>query len=210
MPPSLPSTPTAVVTGAGSGVGRAIVQKLAAEGWRVALVGRRAEALAETIALATAANVSAAPGLTAFPCDIGNAQAVDQFATAVLARFGGRVDAFINAAGTNTPRRSWSELSLEAYHELLAGNLHGAFHGVKAFLPGMRERRAGTFVFINSEAGLKASAKSGVGYVAAKFGLTGLWVLIAFRQNVFRVLHEPGIRAFSLDELGNGFDGNSV
>lgn len=178
----------AVVTGAGSGVGRAVVLKLAAEGWRVALVGRRAEALAETIALAPAA---ARERLAAFACDVGDAAAVHALAAGVLARFG-RVDAVVAAAGTNTPKRSWSELSGEKYHELLAGNLHGAFHCVQAFLPPMRERRDGTFVFINSEAGLRASSKAGVAYVAAKFGLAGL------AQSLNAEERPNGIRACSI------------
>lgn len=162
--------PVALVTGAGSGVGRAVALKFAAEGWQVALVGRRPDALAETIRLAP---TIARKRLAAFACDIGDAVAVGKMSTAVLGRFG-HVEAFVNAAGTNTPRRSWSELSRAAYHELLAANLHGPFHCVQALLPSMRARRTGTFVFINSEAGLKASPKAGVAYVASKFGLTGL------------------------------------
>jgi NAD(P)-dependent dehydrogenase (short-subunit alcohol dehydrogenase family) len=177
-----------VVTGAGSGVGRAVALKLAAEGWSAALVGRRAAALDETIALAGPA---AAGRLAAFPCDLGDGTAVDAMAAAVLAR-AGRVDAVVAAAGTNTPRRSWSELSREKYHELLAGNLHGAFHCVQAFLPAMRARREGTFVFINSEAGLKASPKAGVAYVAAKFGLAGL------AQSLNAEERPNGIRACSI------------
>ncbi len=161
--------PVALVTGAGSGVGRAVALKLAAEGWQVALTGRRPDPLQETVSLTG----PAATRCLALPCDLGEADAVARLAADVLARFG-RVDAVICAAGTNAPKRSWSELSLEDYHALLAGNLHAAFHCTRAFLPGMRERRAGKFVYINSEAGLRASAKSGVAYVAAKFGLTGL------------------------------------
>ena len=177
----------AVITGAGSGVGRAVALKLAAEGWHAALVGRRADALNETIALAGAAGTHFA----AFPCDTGDAAAVKKMSAAVSARFH-HVDAVVAAAGTNTPRRSWSELTNEKYHELLAGNLHGAFHCVQAFLAGMRERRAGTFVFINSEAGLKASPKAGVGYVAAKFGLAGL------AQSLNAEERPNGIRACSI------------
>ena len=163
-------SPVALVTGAGSGVGRAVVHQLAAEGWRIALVGRRPDALAETIRLAPAATRKR---LVAFACDIGDHAAVGKMSAAVLARFG-HIDAFVNAAGTNTPRRSWSELPLAAYHELMAANLHGPVYCVQALLPAMRARGTGTFVFINSEAGLKASPKAGVAYVASKFGLTGL------------------------------------
>ena len=163
-------TSVVLVTGAGSGVGRAVVLTFAAAGWQVALVGRRPAALAATVALAPPA---ARRRLAAFACDIGDHGAVQAMAAAVLARFG-QVDAFVNAAGTNTPRRSWSELPLAAYHELMAANLHGPFHCVQALLPAMRARGTGTFVFINSEAGLKASPKAGVAYVASKFGLAGL------------------------------------
>ena len=163
-------SPVALVTGAGSGVGRAVVLQFAAEGWRIALIGRRAEALAETIRLVPA---PARKRLAAFACDIGDHAAVGKMSAAVLARFG-QVDAFVNAAGTNTPRRSWSELPLAAYHELMGANLHGPVYCVQALLPTMRARGTGTFVFINSEAGLKASPKAGVAYVASKFGLTGL------------------------------------
>lgn len=183
-----PSPRVALVTGSGSGVGRAIVLKLAAEGWRVALTGRRTEPLAETIALAGAA---AADRLTAFPGDVGDAVVVQRLRDAVLARFG-RVDAVVAAAGTNTPNRSWAELTVEKYHELLAANLHGAFHCVQAFLPGMRQQGAGTFVFINSEAGLRASPKAGVAYVASKFGLTGL------AQSLNAEERANGIRACSI------------
>ena len=64
---------TAVVTGAGSGVGRAVALKFAAEGWRVALVGRRAEALAETAALAGTATDGR---VGVFPCDVSAPDAV--------------------------------------------------------------------------------------------------------------------------------------
>lgn len=175
-------SPVAVVTGAGSGVGRAVALRLAAEGWSVVLVGRQAARLDE---------VARPIGAAAFPCDIGDAAAVKAMATAVLTRFG-RVDAVINSAGTNTPQRSWGELSIAAYQELMAANLHGAFHCVRAFLPAMKSHGAGTFVFINSEAGLRASAKSGVAYSAAKFGLTGL------AQSLNAEERANGIRACSI------------
>lgn len=178
--------PLAVVSGAGSGVGRAVARKLIAEGWRVALVGRREDALRETATLAGGGD-----RIGVFPCDVSVAVAVDALAAAVTTQWG-PVDVVIAAAGVNTPRRSWAELSLEKYHELLGGNLHGAFHCVRSFLPAMRTRRCGTFVFINSEAGLKASPKAGVGYVAAKFGLTGL------AQSLNAEERPNGIRACSI------------
>jgi NAD(P)-dependent dehydrogenase (short-subunit alcohol dehydrogenase family) len=160
---------TAVITGAGSGVGRAIALKLADQGWRVALVGRRAEALQETIQLAGAH----APRITHYVCDIGNAPAVAEMGKRVLAEFGD-VELLVNAAGTNAPRRSLEVLSLADYHAMIATNLHGAYYCVQAFLPQMRARRSGTIINIISDAGKLASPKAGPGYAMSKFGLAGL------------------------------------
>lgn len=177
----------AVVTGAGSGVGRAVALRLVAEGWRVALAGRRAAALEETRTLAG----ENAQRMLVVAVDAADPRAVATLA-ATVGEAWGPVAAVVCAAGTNTPRRSWSQLSVEDYHALMAGNLHGAFHCVQAFLPGMRARRQGTFVFINSEAGLRASAKAGVGYAAAKFGLAGL------AQSLNAEERPHGIRACSI------------
>jgi NAD(P)-dependent dehydrogenase (short-subunit alcohol dehydrogenase family) len=185
---STSSNKTVVVTGAGSGIGRGTALRFLAEGWQVALVGRRSEPLAETVAFG---GTSASARAAIFPCDIGDANAVDAMAAAVLARFG-RVDALVNAAGTNIPRRSWGELSREDYHAVLATNLNGAVYCVQAFLPGFRAQGGGTVVNINSEAGLQASAKSGVAYVASKFALTGL------TQSLNAEERAHGIRACSI------------
>jgi len=156
---------TAVITGAGSGVGAATALALAAGGWRTALVGRRREPLEAVAGQMTDALVC--------PCDIGNAEAVAALGTLILAELGG-VEVLVNAAGTNVPRRSFEALSLEDYHAMIAANLNGAYYCTQAFLPQMRERGSGTIVNIVSEAGKIASAKSGPGYVMSKFGLAGL------------------------------------
>jgi NAD(P)-dependent dehydrogenase (short-subunit alcohol dehydrogenase family) len=106
----------------------------------------------------------------------------------VFARFG-RVDALVNAAGTNTPVRSLAELSPENYHRLIDTNLNGAYYCTQAFLPTMREQRSGTIVNIISEAGLRANAKAGVAYVISKFGMTGL------TQSINAEERRNGIRA---------------
>ena len=160
---------TAVVTGAGSGVGQSIALKLAQQGWRVALVGRRAEALGETVRLAG----SLAKQFLACPCDIGEQPAVAKMAATVLAQFKD-VEVVVNAAGTNAPRRSLEVLSLDDYHAMMNTNLHGAYYIVQAFLPQMRARQSGTIINIVSDAGKQASPKAGPAYVMSKFGLAGL------------------------------------
>src|ERR1017187_5310086 len=148
---------TALVTGAGSGIGRAVALRLAADGWEVALVGRRADPLEATIALPAREDQKR---LVSFPCDIGRAAAVQGMADQVAARFG-QIDALVNAAAVNPPRRSFEVLTLEEYTRLLATNLHGAYYCAQAVLPAMRRRGSGTIVNINSEAGPAGPPPSG-------------------------------------------------
>lgn len=189
-PPVLlfPPMQTIVVTGAGSGVGRGVALRFAADGWNVALVGRSVEALVETSALSGDA---ARERIVPFPCDVGDADAVAAMGGAVLARFG-EVDVLVNSAGTNVVRRSLATLATEDWHRVLATNLHGAYYCVQAFLPGMRARRTGTIVNINSDAGQTARDLSGAAYVASKFGLRGL------TQQINAEERGNGVRACSI------------
>lgn len=170
MSKSKSSSPVVVVTGAGSGVGRATALKFAAEGWRVFLTGRRAETLAATIALVPKAQRAR---LTALPCELGDTAAVGAFARAVL-KAAGRIDVLVNAAGQNIPRRSLGELSRADYIAVMDANVNGVLQLVQAFLPAMRKQDNGTIVNVGSEAGKQASAKAGAAYVVSKFGITGL------------------------------------
>lgn len=160
---------TAVVTGAGSGVGQSTALKLAALGWKVALVGRRREALEETIQLAGPLGKS----MVAYPCDIGSSDAVQDLGSQVTQELG-PVDVLVNAAGTNAPKRALEVLSLEDYHAMMNANLNGAYYCVQAFLPQMRAQGSGTIVNVVSDAGKQASPKAGPAYVMSKFGMAGL------------------------------------
>src|SRR5690349_12903818 len=92
----------AIVTGASSGVGRAATVALAAAGWEVTCLARRADALQKTVSLAPP---DAQTRITAKPVDITDRAAVEAAVADVLARHG-RIDALVNAAGTNIPDRS--------------------------------------------------------------------------------------------------------
>lgn len=175
---------TAVVTGAGSGVGQAVALALAAQDWRVALVGRRIESLKETIQHAGKFSAN----LVAHSCDIGREAEVAKLAKTILAEFK-TVEVLVNAAGTNAPKRSLAELSLQDYHMMIDTNLNGAYYCVQAFLPGMRERQSGTIVNVVSDAAKQASAKAGPAYVMSKFGLAGL------TQSIIAEEKANGIRA---------------
>ena len=174
---------TAVITGAGSGVGAATARALAKQGWRVALIGRRREALI-TVA-------SEMLGALIVPCDIGDPRAVEAMGLQVLGEFGS-VEVLVNAAGTNVPSRSLKVLTHEDYHAMMNANLNGAYYCTQAFLPEMRARGSGTIVNIVSEAGKAASPKAGPGYVISKFGMAGLTSAINAEER------GNGIRACSI------------
>jgi NAD(P)-dependent dehydrogenase (short-subunit alcohol dehydrogenase family) len=156
----------AVVTGAGSGVGRAVVVKLAAAGWAVAALGRRDAALRDTVALAGGR-------ATAHPCDVADAAAVDRTFAEVRDRHGA-IGLLVNAAGTNVPGRSFDRLTADDYRRIIETNLNGTFHCVAAVLAEMRLNGGGTIVNVVSDAGLWANAFSGPAYIASKFGQAGL------------------------------------
>jgi len=177
----------AVVTGAGSGVGRAVALGLAEKGWSIAVLGRRAEALEETRRLA-GGNTS---HIVIHRCDVGDAAAVAAVSQRILEEFS-EVEVLVNAAGTNTPQRALSVLTLDDYHAMIAANMNGAFYCVQAFLPQMRARRRGTIVNIVSEAAKQASPKAGPAYVMSKFGMAGL------TQSINAEERAAGIRACSI------------
>src|SRR2546430_2622706 len=160
---------TAVITGAGSGVGQAIALALAKQGWKVALIGRREETLRETVKLAERHSQN----MLVCRSDIGDPKAVEQMAGRVLAEFK-EVEVLVNAAAINVPNRAVEVLSLEDYHAMIQANLNGPYYCAQAFLPHMRARKSGTIINIVSEAGKQASPKSGPAYVMSKFGLAGL------------------------------------
>ena len=175
---------TAVITGAGSGVGRATAVALASQGWSVALVGRRESVLLETAGIAGEHGGK----VLVCPCDIGEEAAVAEMGKRVLAEFG-EVEVLVNAAGTNAPKRALEVLSSGDFHDMMNANLNGAYYCVQAFLPGMRARGSGTIVNVISDAGKAASPKAGPAYVMSKFGLAGL------TQSINAEERERGVRA---------------
>lgn len=178
---------TAVVTGAGSGVGQAIALALVKKGWRVAILGRRKEALLATVKLAG----KGASKMLVFPCDIGNSKEVANAGRIILRKFE-HVEVLVNAAGTNAPKRSLEVLSLSDYHGMIDANMNGAYYCAQVFLPSMRAQKSGTIVNIVSEAGKQASPKAGPAYVMSKFGMAGLTQAINAEERA------NGIRACSI------------
>jgi NADP-dependent 3-hydroxy acid dehydrogenase YdfG len=160
----------AIVTGASSGVGRATALSLAKAGFQVALLARRADRLDEIV---SAAPMDLGKRLHPQPCDITNKSSVESTVQKLLEQFQ-RIDALINAAGTNIPDRSLAQLTDEKLKHVFDTNLTGALNLIQVVLPAMRNQKSGTIVNINSIAGQNASTLSGAAYVMSKFALRGL------------------------------------
>jgi NADP-dependent 3-hydroxy acid dehydrogenase YdfG len=157
---------TAWITGAGSGIGRAIATTFAAAGARVALTGRRRAPLEETAAMI-------GDGAIVVPADLTDAEQVAAALAAVEGGIGGP-DILVNNAGVNLPRRYLHQLTPEAIRTLVDGNLTAPFLTSVAVLPGMKKRGGGQLIHIASMAGKTVSFLSGPGYTAAKHGLVAL------------------------------------
>ena len=157
----------ALVTGASSGIGRALALQLARGGARVALVARR-EAELEVLAGEIRAVGAEARVL---PCDVAD-RAASQAACARAERDWGGVDLLVNNAGYGRHRR-FVDSDLEDIERMMRVNYLGAVHFSKALLPGMLERRRGWIVFVASVAGKIASPDESA-YAATKFALVGL------------------------------------
>ena len=174
----------ALVTGAGTGIGRATATAFAREGCRVALVGRRPEPLAQ---VAEELQEDGAECL-ALPADVVNRAGVQEAVRCLLDRWG-RLDVLVNNAGTNVPRRDMASVSAEDWATVLEVNLTGTFVMTQAALPTMRSQRGGTVINLSSMAGHRASTLTGPAYSAAKAGVN------SFTESLNLSERRYGIRA---------------
>jgi NADP-dependent 3-hydroxy acid dehydrogenase YdfG len=154
------------ITGAGSGIGRAIAIGFAAAGARVALTGRRVDALAET-----AAEIGRAAVVV--PADVTNADQVAE-AYETVNKTWGAVDVLVNNAGRNSSKRHFRQLTVAEMSSLLDVNLKTAFLCSMAVLPAMRARKTGTLIHIGSMAATMVFPTAGASYAAAKSGMRHL------------------------------------
>jgi NAD(P)-dependent dehydrogenase (short-subunit alcohol dehydrogenase family) len=158
----------ALVTGAGSGIGRAVALALAGRGWAVALAGRRAAALDETVALGGEAD------LLAVPADVGDPAQVEALFAAVRGRWG-RLDLLFNNAGTGAPPVPLEDLSYEAWKRVVDVNLTGAFLCVQGAFRLMKDQHPrGGRIINNGSISAHVPRPRSVAYTATKHAITGL------------------------------------
>jgi len=159
----------AVVTGAGSGLGRSIALGLLAAGWQVALAGRREAALRETAGLAGAG----APALVV-PADVREPESVAGLFAAVAEQCG-RLDLLVNNAGRFGPAGAVDEISLADWQQTVDTNLTGAFlcaHYAVALMKAQDPR--GGRIINNGSISAHAPRPGSVAYTATKHAITGL------------------------------------
>lgn len=160
----------AVVTGAGSGIGRAVARALIADGWSVALAGRRAEPLQETARQAGAA----ASRALAVPTDVTDPASIEALFAATQARFG-RLDLLFNNAGTGAPPVPLEELSVDAWKRVVDTNLTGAFLCTQAAFRLMKAQDPrGGRIINNGSISAHAPRPRSAAYTATKHAITGL------------------------------------
>ncbi|WP_295014545.1 SDR family oxidoreductase [uncultured Microbacterium sp.] len=160
----------AVVTGAGSGIGRAVALRMLAEGWRVALAGRREDPLRET-----AERAAAHPGeALVVPTDITVEADVDAlFARTVEAW--GRVDVLFNNAGAFGPAASAADIALADWESTLAVNVTGALLCARAAMRVMRAQDPqGGRIINNGSISAQSPRPLSVAYAVSKHAMTGL------------------------------------
>ncbi len=146
---------TALVTGGGRGIGKAIAALFADAGANVAIASRKSDVLE-----ATARELSGRPGrVAAFPCHIGHIDEVDRLVPAIEAALG-PIDILVNNAATNIQLGSVLEATEEALGKMVDTNIQGALRLVRRIAPGMRARKRGSIINIASVSGLRPQQNS--------------------------------------------------
>jgi NAD(P)-dependent dehydrogenase (short-subunit alcohol dehydrogenase family) len=159
----------AVVTGGGSGIGRALCLALASKGVTVAPCDLNEESAAETVLLMEKAGLD--KGHHSWQLDVSDREQFDELGTEIIRHYG-RVDIVVNNAGVLGEVAPISMLSYEELEWILGIDLWGVIHGTKTFVPHLLERPAGALVNVSSLAGIMGSLGNSA-YFAAKFAVRG-------------------------------------
>jgi NAD(P)-dependent dehydrogenase (short-subunit alcohol dehydrogenase family) len=174
-------TGIAVVTGAGSGIGRHTARALLEAGWAVALAGRRGEALRETAADAAAEHT------LVVPTDVTRPESVDALFAAVRDRFG-RLDLLFNNAGVSAPAVRLEDLSYQQWHTVVDTNLTGAFLCAQGAYRMMRDQDPrGGRIINNGSISAHTPRPDSVAYTATKHAVTGLTKSLALDGRRYRI-----------------------
>lgn len=175
--------PTAIITGAGTGIGKSTAQLLVKNGWNVAFLGRRLAPLEEAIAEVE----EQADQCLALSCDVSNMEAVDE-AFAKTRDLFGRVDLLFNNAGLGLKAKTIDEYSADDWNNHINVNLTGSFNCARAAFRHMRHQTPqGGRIINNGSISAHAPRPGSVAYTTAKHGITGLTKTIALDGRPFDI-----------------------
>jgi NADP-dependent 3-hydroxy acid dehydrogenase YdfG len=172
-----------LLTGGGSGMGKATALALAKNGANVAIAGRNKENLTSTVSLAQPTEK-----ISAKEADVTDRNSINDLFQWFDTEFG-TLDYLVHAAGINVAMRSMEELSPEDWDRLIQINLTGSYNVLRLALKRMRPKKKGLIFLINSVAGKRSVPLAGIGYNASKFGMSGLGIGVAEeeRNNGIRI-----------------------
>lgn len=174
----------ALVTGAGSGVGRSAAMALAEDGWTVALLGRRRDALEETASLAGEAGPRAIP----VPTDVGDPASVNALFGKLEADWG-RLDFLFNNAGGNVPAGPIEDLAYEDWARVVQVNLTGSFLCAQAAFRIMKNQSPqGGRIVNNGSISAHVPRPDSVAYTSTKHAITGLTKTLALDGRAFDIV----------------------
>lgn len=163
-------TKVAIVTGAGTGIGRAAALALNAVGYNVVLAGRRPEPLDETISLAE----EGAPEMMAVPTDIGEPDQIITLFAKAMEKFG-RLDVLFNNAGIGAPRMDMEDLDLADWKRVLDVNMTGSFVCVQEAIKIMKAQSPmGGRIINNGSVSAHSPRPNSIAYTATKHAMTGM------------------------------------
>ncbi|MCR9201498.1 MAG: SDR family oxidoreductase [Planctomycetaceae bacterium] len=177
----------AIVTGAGTGIGRAAAKMLAAEGARVVLVGRRQEPLDAVVGEITGSGGEA----VAYSCDLMQGELVAGVRDFAMETFG-RIDVLVNNAGFSSKVRSVKYVQPDEWEAVFRINIEAVYRLTQACLPHMLERGSGTVIVTSSMSALKPGVLGGSPYSAAKAASQN------FAHGLNSELRAEGIRATAI------------
>ena len=171
----------AVVTGAGSGIGRAAALALLADGWAVALAGRRQDTLQET------ANLAKAGRAVVLPTDVTEPAQVEALFATVRQSLG-RIDLLFNNAGGNVPATNFGDFTFAMWRKVVAVNLDAMFLCANAAFRVMRDQTPrGGRIINNVSVSAHAPRPGSVAYTATKHAVTGLTKTIALDGRAYDI-----------------------
>jgi NAD(P)-dependent dehydrogenase (short-subunit alcohol dehydrogenase family) len=173
----------AVITGPAKGMGAAVSLAFAAEGCKLALIGRDTKAIEPV-----AAEIKQGGGEAIIvPCDVTSANACESAAKAAQDRFGDRIDILVNVAGGSGPiGKTGAQTTVDEFDEIITLNMNGCFNTMHAVLPAMMAQRYGKIVNVGGTFGMRGRAGR-MAYSASKWGLRGITKSFALEVGQYNI-----------------------